>query len=67
MVIRNLFEYPLRQVDQPPTDHAVDSRDRAAFDHPRDGLALTIIELGGLAWRFSVQQNRQGPRVEPPG
>ena len=60
-----LFEYPLCQVDQPPTDHAVDSRDRAAFNYPGDRLALTIIEFGWLAWRLAVQQTFGAPRVEP--
>src|SRR5664280_1220476 len=49
-----LLKDPLRQIDQPPTHHAVDSRDRAALDHPRDCLALNIIELRGLPGRFAV-------------
>src|SRR5262249_24017546 len=51
-----LLEYPLRQIDQPPAHHAVDSRDWTAFDHPRNGLALHIIELRGLGWRFAVSR-----------
>ena len=50
-----LLEYPLRQIDQPPAHHAMDRRDWAALDHPRNGLALGVIELGGLARRFAVQ------------
>src|SRR5262249_45807399 len=33
-----------------------DSRDWTAFDHPRNGLALHIIELRGLGWRFAVSR-----------
>src|SRR5213075_88754 len=43
-----LLEYPLRQIDQPPAHYAVDSRDRAALDHPHNGLALHIVELRWL-------------------
>jgi hypothetical protein len=43
----------------------VDSRDRAALDHPHNGLALHIIELRGLAWRFAVKQAVGTPRIEP--
>src|SRR5580704_11155601 len=54
-----LLEDPLRQIDQPPTHHAVDCRDRTALDHPRDGLALRIVELRGLAARRTVIDRRQ--------
>ena len=40
-----LLEYPLRQIDQPPSYHPVDSRDWATLDHPHNGLTLNIIEL----------------------
>ena len=55
-----LFVYPLRQVDQPPAHHAVDRRDWAALDHLGDGLALAIIELGGLALAAFCPAARQG-------
>lgn len=42
-----LLKDPLRQIDQPPAHHAVNRWDRAALDHPRDGLALGITELRG--------------------
>ena len=51
-----LFEYPLRQVDRPPAHHAVNRRDRAALDHPRDHLALDIIKLWG--WPRGCLSNR---------
>ena len=44
-----LLEDPLRQIDQPPTHHAVNCRDRTTLDHAGDGLALTVVELGRLA------------------
>jgi hypothetical protein len=39
--------------------------DRSALDHPRDGLALGIVELRGLARRFAVKQAVRASRVEP--
>src|SRR3974390_1691673 len=60
-----LLEDPLRQIDQPPTHDAMNRRDRAIFDHPRDGLALGIVELRGLARRFAVKQAVWASRVEP--
>jgi len=60
-----LLEYPLRQIDQPPAHHTVDSRDRAALDHPCDRQALSVVELGGLARRFAVPQAVGAVRVEP--
>jgi hypothetical protein len=43
----------------------MDSWDRAALDHLCDGLALHIIELRGLAWRFAVEQSAGTWRIEP--
>src|SRR5476651_522265 len=60
-----LLKYPLRQIDQPPAHHAVDSRDRAALDHPHNGLALHIIEFRGLTRRFAVQETVGTPCVKP--
>jgi len=54
-----LLEDPLRQIDQPPAHHAMDRRDRATFDHADDRLALHVIELGGLAGRFAVEQTNR--------
>ena len=51
-----LLEYPLRQIDQPPADHAVDRRDRTAFDHTGQRLALAVVELGWLPRRLAVQE-----------
>ena len=41
------------------------ARDRAALDHPHNRLALHIIELRGLTWRFAVKQAGSTPRIEP--
>src|SRR5882672_11094102 len=60
-----LLEDPLPQIDQPPAHHAVDRRDRSALDHPRDSLALGIIELRGLARRFAVKQPVRTACIEP--
>ena len=60
-----LLKYPLRQIDQPPAHHAVNRWDRAALDHPRDGLALGITELRGLARRLAITKAVGAPRVEP--
>jgi hypothetical protein len=61
----DLFEYPLCQVNQPPANHAMNRRNRAALDDPGDRLALAVIKLGGLAWRLSIQQTFRALRVEP--
>jgi hypothetical protein len=39
----------LCQIDQPPAHHAMDRRNRPTLNHPGDGLALDIVELGRLA------------------
>jgi hypothetical protein len=40
-------------------------QDRAALDHSRDGLALSMIELRGLARRFAVKQPGRTACIEP--
>src|SRR4051794_8535593 len=60
-----LFEDPLRQIDQPPTDHTVDCRDRTALDHPRLCLALNVVELGGVSGRFPIKQAVGPPPINP--
>ena len=59
-----LLEDPLCQIDQPPTHHAVDCRNRPTLDHASDGLALDVVELGRLSRRLSVQQTVRAPLVE---
>ena len=55
-MVMELLEDPLCQIDQPPAHYAINRRDRAHLDHPRNGLALGIIEPRGLARRFAIQQ-----------
>src|SRR6476469_10331428 len=59
-----LLEDPLCQIDQPPTHHAVDCRNRPTLDHAGDGLALDVVELGRLPRRLSVQQTVRAPLAE---
>jgi hypothetical protein len=56
---------PLRQIDQPPAHHAVDGRNGTILDHPRNGLALDVVEPGGLSGRFAVPQTIGATRIEP--
>src|SRR5262245_56534004 len=58
------LKYPLRQIDQPPTHHAMDRRDRAPLDHIGDGLTLEVIELGRLTRRLAVHQSVRPASVE---
>ena len=60
-----LFVYPKRQVLPTPAHHAVDRWDRPAFNDPRKGLALCVIELGRLARRLAVNQTGWSVGVEP--
>ena len=60
-----LLEDPLRQIDQPPAHHAMDCGDRSALNHPRNGSAMGIIELGGLPRRFTIQKPIRAVRIEP--
>src|SRR5437879_12785926 len=57
------LEDPLRQIDQPPAQHAMDRRDRAALDHAGDG-PLKFIELARLTRRLAVQESVRPAGVE---
>lgn len=46
---------PLGQINQPPTHHSVDCRDRAALDDIDQCLALRIIQPRTGARRFAIQ------------
>src|SRR4029078_12554177 len=59
-----LLEDPLCKIDQPPTHHAMDCRNRTTLDHTGNGLALNIVEPGRLARRLTVQQTVRPMRVE---
>jgi hypothetical protein len=52
----DLLKEPARQVLAPPTDHAVDGRDRTALHHPGQSLALVLVQLGAVARRLAVDE-----------
>ena len=47
---------PLRQIDQPPTDHPVHRRVGAGLNDPLQGRALLGIQQRRVARRFAVDQ-----------
>ena len=51
-----LFEEPLRQIDQPPTHDAMQGRNRPIFHDLPQGLALALVEDAGSARRFAGQE-----------
>jgi hypothetical protein len=51
-----LLKEPARQVLASPAHHAVDGRDRAAFHHPGQSLALVLVQLGAVARRLAVDE-----------
>jgi len=56
---------PLGQINQPPTHHSVDCRDRAALDDIDQCLALRIIQPRTGARRFAIQQSVGATGIEP--
>src|SRR5260370_42022543 len=58
------LEYPLRQVDQPPADHAVNRRDRAALDNPQQRLPVRLGEQRRVARSLAIHQARRPLGVE---
>jgi hypothetical protein len=69
------LEDPLRQIDQPPADHAVHCRNRATLDDADDGLALDVVALSPLRHqlgpagisqaRLARPQRRRHPSHQP--
>ena len=57
--------HPLRQIDQPPTHHAMHRRKRAAFNHAGDSLPLSLVQLGRGSRRFAVDKAGRPFAVEP--
>jgi hypothetical protein len=49
----------LRQIDQPPTDHAVNRRDRAAFDDLKQPLPVRVGEKRRVARRLGTTLRRR--------
>jgi len=39
-----LLEYPLTEIDKPPTHDAVNRRDRAILDHLRDRRPVLVVQ-----------------------
>jgi hypothetical protein len=56
---------PPGQIDQPPTHHSVDCRDRAALDDIDQCLALRIVQPRTGAGRFAIQQSIGTAGIEP--
>src|SRR4029450_12840675 len=63
IVMRNSSKI-LRQIDQPPADHAVHCRNWATLDHLGHGLTLEVIELGRLPRRLAVPESVRPASVE---
>jgi len=59
------LEYPLCKILPAPAHHAVNRRDRPAFDDPCKGLALPLIELAWLARRLAVNETIRPFGIEP--
>ena len=55
-----LFEEPLRQIDQPPADDAMQGGNRPIFHNLPQGLALALAEDAGSARRFASPRS-SGP------
>jgi len=51
-----LFEEPLRQIDQPPAHDAMQGGNRPIFHDLPQGLALALVENAGSARRFAGQE-----------
>src|SRR5947207_4603671 len=49
-------KHPLRQVDQPPADHAVNRREWTALDDPVQRLPLLIVEQWRVARCLTIHQ-----------
>lgn len=56
---------PLAEVDDPPADHPVYSRHRAALDHGCQRRTVLIVQTRRLSWRLAVDQPLRAMRVEP--
>lgn len=56
---------PLDQIDQAPTHHAMDCRDRAALDNVDQCLALSIVEPRTRPGRLPITQTVRATGIEP--
>jgi hypothetical protein len=65
IVIQNSSKMERDQsINQPPTHHAMDRRDRTTLDHAGDGPPPEVIELGRLTRRLAVQESVRPASVE---
>ena len=55
---------PLHQIDQPPANHPVDGRDRAALDNTRERPTLVVVQLGSVSRRLAADQPVRAAGVE---
>jgi hypothetical protein len=49
-----LLEHPLRQINQPPADHAMSRRYRPRFDDPHQSPPLLVAQERRVARRLAV-------------
>src|SRR5215207_4854561 len=59
-----LLVNPPGEVLEPPADHAVDGRDRPAFQHPGQSLTLVVVQLRALSRRLAANQASRTLSVE---
>jgi hypothetical protein len=51
-----LLIQPLAEIDDAPTDNAVNSRGRPAFDHGSQRLTMLVLEPGRLPGRLAIEK-----------
>lgn len=59
-----LVKHPCDEIDDPPAHHAVHGRDRPPLDDLLQRAALRVVELGGIARRFAVDETFRTTGVE---
>ena len=59
-----LVEHPLRQINQPPADHAMSRRYRARFNDPHQSPPLLVAQERRVARRLAVHEAGRPLRVE---
>lgn len=62
---RKFIMKPLHQIDQPPTNNAVDGRDRTLLDDLDKRPALRIGQDRALAGSLAVEQSVRAAGIEP--
>lgn len=59
-----LLIQPLAEIDDAPTDNAVNGRDRPAFDHSSQRLTMLVREPGRLTGRLAIKKPVRAEGVE---